>query len=118
MSRESANWDALYVHTDYQDLVRRRSGIVLTLLGLGMAFFFSVPLIMVLWPDFFRARLGGATNVGLVYLIAQYLVGSIIAVRFTVLLRRLDGKVRALATAYRAPEARASRVGDELLGAA
>jgi uncharacterized membrane protein (DUF485 family) len=60
------------------------------LLVASMLFFFSIPLIVVFLPDFFKVALTGAVNVGLVYLIAQYLVGTVIAIRYTVLLKRLD----------------------------
>jgi hypothetical protein len=60
-------------------IVRRKHAVLL-----------SIPLIVVFLPDFFKVALTGAVNVGLVYLIAQYLVGTVIAIRYTVLLKRLD----------------------------
>lgn len=91
MSETTRQWDAIYAHPEFQDLVRRRRAVVLRLFIVSMLFFFSVPLIVVFQPDLFKIPLGGAINLGLVYLVAQYLVGTAIALRYTTLLRRLDG---------------------------
>lgn len=97
MSEKTRQWDAIYAHPEFQDLVRRRRAVVLRLFIVSMLFFFSVPLIVVFQPDLFKIPLGGAINLGLVYLVAQYLVGTAIALRYTTLLRRLDGMADQLA---------------------
>lgn len=91
MSEQAYHWDAIYAHPDFQSLVRRRRAVVLRLFAISMLFFFSVPLIVVFQPDVFKVSLGGAMNVGLVYLVAQYVIGSVVALRYAYLLKRLDG---------------------------
>jgi uncharacterized membrane protein (DUF485 family) len=90
MSEQAFKWDAIYARPEFMNLVRQRRSVVLRLFVASMLFFFSIPLIVVFLPDFFKVALTGAVNVGLVYLIAQYLVGTVIAIRYTVLLKRLD----------------------------
>jgi uncharacterized membrane protein (DUF485 family) len=91
MGEKTCKWDAIYAHPEFQDLVSRRRAVVLRLFIVSMLCFFSVPLIVVFQPDVFKISLGGAINVGLIYLVAQYVVGTAIALRYTALLMRLDG---------------------------
>ena len=87
-------YEALYAKPQFQDLVRKRRGVVLRLLFVSMAFFFLVPILSSLSPELFRLKLSNSTNFGLWYLIAQYLVGGAVAWRYAVQLRHLDKMVQ------------------------
>lgn len=96
MANQVTRWDAIYAHPDFERLVKRRRSVVLRLLAISMVFFFSVPAIVLLQPDFFRIRFGGAANLGLIYLFAQYFVGTAVALRYAVLLSQLDAVIGSL----------------------
>ena len=90
MSEQIYKWEAIYAHPDFEYLVKLRRGVVLRMLAVSLVFFFSIPLIVVFQPDVFKVTLGGAINVGLVYLMAQYLIGTVVALRYSAVLKRLD----------------------------
>lgn len=89
-------YEALYAKPQFQDLIRKRRGVVLRLLFVSMAFFFLVPILSSLSPELFRLKLSNSTNFGLWYLIAQYLVGGAVAWRYAIQLRHLDKMVQQL----------------------
>ncbi|WP_454724438.1 MULTISPECIES: DUF485 domain-containing protein [Cupriavidus] len=90
---------ALLTDPQFIALVRQRRRVAWRLFAVSMAFFFSVPLVSGFAPGFFAVRLGGGANIGLCYLIAQYLVGGAVAWRYAVQLRRLDALAEALRSA-------------------
>ena len=89
-------YEALYAKPQFQDLVRKRRGVVLRLLFVSMTFFFLVPFLSSLTPDLFRLKVTTSTNFGLWYLIAQYLMGGAVAWRYAIQLRHLDKQVQQL----------------------
>lgn len=96
-------YEALYAQPQFQDLVRKRRGVVLRLLFVSMTCFFLVPILSSLSPDLFRLKVTQSTNFGLWYLIAQYLVGGAVAWRYAVQLRHLDKQVQLLTQAHSTP---------------
>lgn len=89
-------YEALYAKPQFQDLVRKRRGVVLRLLFISMTCFFLVPILSSFTPDLFRLKVTASTNFGLWYLIAQYLIGGAVAWRYAVQLRHLDKMVQHL----------------------
>jgi len=90
------NWDALYASTEFSALVKRRKRIIIALLGISMALFFSIPLIAHYAAWMFKLQILGVINLGLVYLMLQYVMGSVIAWQYAKRLKTIDAQVDAL----------------------
>ncbi|WP_312483531.1 DUF485 domain-containing protein [Stutzerimonas nitrititolerans] len=89
-------YEDLYANPRFQELVRKRRGVVLRLLFVSMTFFFLVPILSSLTPDLFHLKVSNSTNFGLWYLLAQYMVGGAVAWRYAIQLRQLDKMVQQL----------------------
>lgn len=87
---ESISWDAVHAHPDFTRLVMRRRTVTWRLFAISMVFFFSVPVISTYFPQVFRAQIWGSINVGVLYLVAQYFGGGVIAWRYAVQLKLID----------------------------
>jgi len=90
------NWDALYASAEFSDLVKHRKRIIITLMGISMALFFSIPLIAHYAAWLFKLQIFGVINLGLVYLMFQYVMGSVIAWQYARRLKTIDAQVDAL----------------------
>jgi uncharacterized membrane protein (DUF485 family) len=83
-------WAAIGARPEFHALTKRRRAVTLRLFAVSMALFFSIPLISQLWPEMFRVRVSGAVNLGLIYLIGQYVAGVVIACLYVMQLRAID----------------------------
>jgi len=90
------DWDALYASTEFSALVKRRKRIIITLMGISMALFFSIPLIAHYAAWIFKLQIFGVINLGLLYLMFQYVMGSVIAWQYARRLKTIDAEVDAL----------------------
>lgn len=95
-SKEPISWDAIHAHPDFTRLVSKRRAVTWRLFGISMLFFFSIPVIATYFPQLFRAQIWGPINVGLVYLVAQYFGGGIVAWRYAVHLKLIDSLAEQL----------------------
>jgi uncharacterized membrane protein (DUF485 family) len=90
------SWNEVYATADFHDLVRRRRRVTFRLLAVSMLFFFSIPVISQFAPEFFRIKVFGSINVGLIYLVSQYFFGIFIACCYAVQLRGIDKLVTCI----------------------
>jgi len=90
------NWDALHARPEFSALVKSRKRIMMTLLSISMALFFSIPLIAHYAAWIFKIQVFGVINLGLIYLMFQYVMGSMIAWQYARALKTIDAKVDAL----------------------
>lgn len=96
MTNPEPDWVGLYAKPEFSRLVRHRRSVSVRLMFVSMALFFSIPFIVSQFPALFHIKVFGVINVGLIFLISQYLIGAIIAYRYVVNMRQVDGQAAAI----------------------
>lgn len=99
MTKSDPDWKSIFASAGFINLVRRRRAVALRLVGISMLLFFSIPFIVNQFPALFRIRVFGPINLGLIYCIAQYLIGAVIAYRYALQMRRIDDQVATIKSA-------------------
>jgi uncharacterized membrane protein (DUF485 family) len=90
-NKENAGpWSVTYQKASFHALARRRRTIVVQLFVLSALFYFSLPFMTTVFPEFFRIKVLGSINIGLIYAILQYPIGGLIAYRYAVSMRKVD----------------------------
>lgn len=97
-------WDRIYADPQFNQLVLKRRKVTLKLFLICMVFFFSIPFFSVVSPNFLRIQMIGVINIGLLLVIAQYVVGGIIAWRYVVELKKVDEMSQKLISTYSTKE--------------
>lgn len=87
---------SIFKNENFHLLVRQRRLIVAQLFVLSALVYFSIPFITTVFPEFFRIRISGAINIGLVYAVLQYPIGGLIAYRYAITMRKIDVLIKAL----------------------
>ncbi|MBF7682184.1 DUF485 domain-containing protein [Acinetobacter sp. B5B] len=93
-------WDRIYADPQFNQLVIKRRKVTIKLFCISMLFFFAIPFFSVVSPSFLRIQLMGSINVGLLLVIAQYLVGGLVAWRYVVELKKIDEMSHQLILTY------------------
>ena len=91
-------WSAIYEHTDFEKLVKRRRRLISLLMFISMAVYFAIPIFSAYFPALLAYKVYGAINVGLIYLIGQYFFGAAIAVFYAYRLKSIDKMAASLVT--------------------
>jgi uncharacterized membrane protein (DUF485 family) len=89
-------WSSIYESAEFRSLLAQRRRLVTILLCIVMCSFFAIPVFCNFWPSLFKVRLVGSINVGLTYLVMQYVVGFVVAQLYAFKLRNIDRLVQAL----------------------
>ncbi|MBL8468826.1 DUF485 domain-containing protein [Methyloversatilis discipulorum] len=100
MKSKDVFYDTLSSRAEFQVLVSRKRAASLFLFGMAMAAFFSIPLVSSQFPGFFKMRIFGGVNVGLLYLLAQYVMGGLIAWRYAVVFAGIDKEMSMLVSEF------------------
>ncbi|MBF7688670.1 DUF485 domain-containing protein [Acinetobacter rathckeae] len=93
-------WDRIYADPQFNQLVVKRRKVTLKLFLICMIFFFSIPFFSVVSPSFLRIQVMGAINVGLLLVVAQYVVGGLIAWRYVIELKKIDEMSKQLISTH------------------
>lgn len=93
-------WDRIYADPRFTELVIKRRKVTFGLFFICMIVFFSIPFLAEVAPDFLKIRLIGSINIGLLFVVAQYLVGGVIAWRYVVQLKKIDTLSKNLIAAF------------------
>lgn len=95
--------ESIYSDPKFNELVKKRRNISLGLFGVCMTLFFLIPVISSVCPDLFRVRVIGSINLGLIYMVAQYAIGGLIAWRYASQLVHIDEQYKQLITSFQEP---------------
>lgn len=96
METRSDYYEVLVANPRFRALVRHKRAVSLVLFGISMVLFFSIPLITSYSPEFFKVRIFGEANMGLAWIILQYIAGGVVAWKYAVLFSRVDKEMAAL----------------------
>jgi uncharacterized membrane protein (DUF485 family) len=78
-SEAMTNWAAIDADPRFQELHRRKSRVLWTLMALSVVYYFLLPLGAAYCPALFRTRIWGPINFGIFFALSQFIVTWIIA---------------------------------------
>jgi len=79
MSKSTMNWAAIDADPRFQALHAKKTRFLWGLMILSMAYYFLLPVGTAYFQDFFKIRIWGAFNVGLLFALSQFVVAWVIA---------------------------------------
>ena len=83
MARRSIDWAALGADPRFQELHRRKATFLSLLMAVSILYYFMLPVGAALFPDFFRIKVLGVVNVGLLFAFSEFLLAWGIAALYT-----------------------------------
>ncbi|ARU94020.1 DUF485 domain-containing protein [Tatumella citrea] len=90
ISSKKTSINDIYNSKQYRQYSRHKLIVIWTLIGITLAFYFSVPVLNFLAPGMMNYRITGSVNVGLIWVIMQYPLGGLIACYYVKKMRQLD----------------------------
>lgn len=79
MSRASTDWAAIDAHPKFQALHQRKSRFLWTLMIISIVYYFLLPIGAAYYTDWFKIRVWGPVNAGLLFALSQFIVAWVIA---------------------------------------
>ena len=79
MSDVSVNWAAIDADERFQELHRRKSRFLWTLMIFSVVYYFLLPVGAAYFTDLFRVKVWGPVNVGIVFALSEFVVAWLIA---------------------------------------
>ncbi|HMI37964.1 MAG TPA: DUF485 domain-containing protein [Steroidobacteraceae bacterium] len=76
---EAVDWDALIQDPRFQTLHRRKTRLLWGLMVLSVVYYFLLPIGAAYYQEFFRIRVWGVVNVGLLFALSEFVVAWVIA---------------------------------------
>lgn len=76
ISSKKTSINDIYNSKQYRQYSRHKLIVIWTLIGITLAFYFSVPVLNFLAPGMMNYRITGSVNVGLIWVIMQYPLGG------------------------------------------
>lgn len=92
--------EAFSANPRFRNLVRKKRKISFILFGLTMALFFSIPVISSYFPELFKKPFIGKMNVGLAYLLLQYIAGAAVAWKYAKSFGEIDKETSTLVSEF------------------
>lgn len=77
------NWNAIEADPRFQNLHRKKTRFLWSLMAFSVAYYFLLPLGAAYFQDVFRIKLWGPVNVGLVFALSEFLVAWGLAVVYS-----------------------------------
>lgn len=74
MARENMNWAAIDADPRFQDLHRRKVRFLFGLMAFSIAYYFLLPVGAAYFQEFFKIKVWGPVNVGLVFALSEFIV--------------------------------------------
>ncbi len=93
-STPTVDWDAVIADPRFQTLHRKKQAFLTGLMIFSVAYYFALPIGAAYFQDFFRIRVWGVLNVGLLFALSQFVVAWLLAFVYE---RRASGEFDALA---------------------
>ena len=95
MNRSDApDWRAIHADPRFQELHRRKALFLWGLMAFSVAYYFALPIGAAWFQDWFRVRVWGPINVGLLFALSEFVVAWAIAWWYA---RRASARFDALA---------------------
>ena len=71
---EAPDWRAIHADPRFQELHRRKSAFLWGLMAFSVVYYFALPIGAGWFQDWFRVRVWGPINVGLLFALSEFLV--------------------------------------------
>lgn len=94
MSQTSVDWEAIEADPRFQNLHRRKSRFLWSLMAFSLAYYFLLPLGAAFTPELFSRQVWGPLNVGLLFALSEFIVAWGVAIVYS---RRANREFDALA---------------------
>jgi uncharacterized membrane protein (DUF485 family) len=78
-STAAVDWDAIARDPRFQDLHRRKSTFLWSLMGFSVVWYFLLPIGAAYFQDVFRIRVWGVINIGLLFALSEFALAWIVA---------------------------------------
>jgi uncharacterized membrane protein (DUF485 family) len=99
-SEPRINWAAIDADPRFQELHRRKSGFLWTLMALSVVYYFLLPIGAAYCPALFRTKVWGAINFGILFALSEFVLAWVIAyVYYWRASRKFDPMAQELARA-------------------
>lgn len=85
------NWAAIKSDPRFQRLHRRKTVFLMRMMLFSLAYYFLLPVGAAYFTDFFRQRIFGPVNVGLLFALSEFVVAWGLAYYYSVKAREFDG---------------------------
>lgn len=99
MATGAIDWAAIATDPRFQVMQRRKTRFLAGLMLLAGGYFFLLPLGAALYPEFYRIRVFGAINIGLLFALSEFLMAWLVAALY---LRRANREFDRLTDAINA----------------
>ena len=76
---QQADWVAIEGHPKFQELHRRKSRFLWSLMAFSVFYYFLLPIGAAYWTDLFRRQIWGPVNVGLAFALSEFIVAWLVA---------------------------------------
>lgn len=96
MSDKAMNWAAIDRDPRFQELHRRKSRFLWSLMVISVVYYFALPIGAAYFQELFRTKVWGPINVGLVFALSEFIVAWGIAWIYA---RRANSEFDAMAAA-------------------
>jgi len=73
------DWKAIDSRRDFQELHRKKTGFLWTLMVFSMVFYFLLPIGAAYFQDLYRVKVWGPVNIGLLFALLQFVVAWALA---------------------------------------
>lgn len=83
MSQTPIDWEAIEADPRFQNLHRRKSRFLWSLMAFSLAYYFLLPLGAVFTPELFRQKVWGPMNVGLLFALSEFVVAWGVAIIYS-----------------------------------
>ncbi len=83
MSQTPIDWAAIEADPRFQNLHRRKSRFLWSLMAFSLVFYFLLPLGAAYTPELFRIKVWGSLNFGLVFALSEFVVAWGVAVIYS-----------------------------------
>ncbi|OIP49025.1 MAG: hypothetical protein COX17_05450 [Deltaproteobacteria bacterium CG23_combo_of_CG06-09_8_20_14_all_60_8] len=80
MADQKINWAAIDNDPEFQELHRKKTRFLWTLMVISMIYYFMLPIMAAYFPELFKIKVWGPMNVGLLFALSEFAVAGAIAV--------------------------------------
>jgi uncharacterized membrane protein (DUF485 family) len=94
MSQTPVDWEAIEADPRFQNLHRRKSRFLWSLMAFSLAYYFLLPLGAAFTPELFSRQVWGPLNIGLLFALSEFIVAWGVAIIYS---RRANREFDALA---------------------
>ena len=94
MSQTPVDWEAIEADPRFQNLHRRKSRFLWSLMVFSLAYYFLLPLGAAFTPELFSRQVWGPLNIGLLFALSEFIVAWGVAIIYS---RRANREFDALA---------------------